>query len=373
MKLETVIGIIMLLALFVGAGLYYRGAPEKGDSTPSGLPLATTTTVLNSSQKAKKYSLAPELANPSGFINTGGKPITLGELRGKKVVLLDVWTYSCINCQRTLPYVTAWYKKYAGEGLEIVGLHTPEFSFEHIKKNVEDAVARFGITYPVVLDNDYSTWNAYGNQYWPRKYLIDIDGYIVYDHTGEGNYAETERAIQTALAERKERLAATTTVSADITVPQNAASFDSSVVGSPEVYFGSARNEYLSNGLSATANRQTLALPANPELNRLYLGGTWQFMPEYAENQSEARIVFRYQARNVYMVASSATGVVMEVLQDGKLVGAGSGADVDRGSGTVTIKEERLYTLIEDGRAGEHTLELRIKKSGFKVFTFTFG
>ncbi len=156
--------------------------------------------------KSQLYPKAPELVHPSGFVNTDGKPITLAQYKGKKVVLIDVWTYSCINCQRTLPYVKAWYDKYKDQGLEIVGLHTPEFSFEKVQKNVEDAVKRDGITYPVVLDNDYATWNAYGNQYWPRKYLVDIDGFIVYDHIGEGNYDETEKAIQKALGDRAQAL-----------------------------------------------------------------------------------------------------------------------------------------------------------------------
>ncbi len=150
---------------------------------------------------------APEIVKPSGFINTDGKPITLGELKGKKVVLVSFWTYSCINCQRTLPYLNTWYEKYKDQGLEIVSIHTPEFAYEHILKNVEDEVFNtYNIKYPVVLDNDYRTWKAFGNRYWPRKYLIDIDGYIVYDHIGEGAYTETETEIQKALKELSERV-----------------------------------------------------------------------------------------------------------------------------------------------------------------------
>src|SRR3989338_6522416 len=156
---------------------------------------------LSIKEKNKKYVLAPEISTPDDLINTSrlnsgqASPITISEFKGKKVVLLDIWTYSCINCQRTIPYLNKWYKEYEDEGLVIIGLHTPEFSFEKIQKNVEKAVKDFGIKYPVVLDNDFSTWKAYKNQYWPRKYLIDIDGYIVYDHAGEGQYNEAEVAI----------------------------------------------------------------------------------------------------------------------------------------------------------------------------------
>jgi thiol-disulfide isomerase/thioredoxin len=145
--------------------------------------------------------LAPDISTPDGFINTDGKPITLAELRGKKVVLVSFWTFSCINCKRTLPYLNEWYSKYKDQGLEIVSIHTPEFAFEKVLKNVEDAVKVQGIQYPVVLDNDFSTWQAYGNQYWPRKYLLNKDGYIIYDHIGEGAYEETENRIKQALEE----------------------------------------------------------------------------------------------------------------------------------------------------------------------------
>ncbi len=144
---------------------------------------------------------AAEISTPNGFINTNGKPITIGELRNKKVVLVSFWTYSCINCKRTLPYFNDWYTKYKDQGLEIVSIHTPEFSFEHVLKNVESAVATHKIEYPVVLDNDYSTWSLYGNQYWPRRYLVNKDGYIIYDHIGEGDYEETENRIKIALEE----------------------------------------------------------------------------------------------------------------------------------------------------------------------------
>jgi cytochrome c biogenesis protein CcdA/thiol-disulfide isomerase/thioredoxin len=161
---------------------------------------------VNSDSKIKTIDntglqLAPEISTPDGFINTEGKQVTISELKGKKVVLVSFWTYSCINCKRTLPYLNDWYSKYKDQGLEIISIHTPEFAFERVQKNVEDAVVAQNIKYPVVLDNDYSTWSAYGNQYWPRKYLVNKDGYIIYDHAGEGDYEETERQIKKALEE----------------------------------------------------------------------------------------------------------------------------------------------------------------------------
>ena len=142
---------------------------------------------LSATEKAVLYKKTAELTGIDGYINTGGKPIKISDYKGKAVVLIDIWTYSCINCQRTLPYVTSWYGKYKDKGFVIIGVHTPEFAFEHIQKNVEDAMKKDGVLYPVVLDNEYATWNAFGNQFWPRKYLVDIDGYIVYDQARPAN------------------------------------------------------------------------------------------------------------------------------------------------------------------------------------------
>ncbi|MDD5050132.1 MAG: cytochrome c biogenesis protein DipZ [Candidatus Pacebacteria bacterium] len=310
--------------------------------------------------KQIQYPLAPELVSPDGYINTGGKPITLASLRGR-VVLLDIWTYSCINCQRTLPYIKDWYAKYKDQGLEIIGVHTPEFAFEKVLKNVEDAVARFGIKYPVILDSEYKTWNAYGNQYWPRKYLIDIDGFVVYDHIGEGNYDETEKAIQKALLERSKRLG-TEVKMGDVTEsPAGEINSTLSKIASPETYFGSARNEYLANGNSGVSGLQTFTLPQSVASNKLYLGGKWNIQDEFAQNFGGGEILFKYNSKNVYMVASSDVGADIEIWQDGKLLN------------TVHIKENRLYTLIEGKDYSQHILDIKIKSPGIKAFTFTFG
>ncbi len=326
------------------------------------VPTKPATSVIKTQSHGPK---APELVSPNGYINTGGQPITISQFKGKKVILLDIWTYSCINCQRTLPYVEAWYEKYKDMGLEVIGLHTPEFAFEKVQKNVEDAVKRLGITYPVVLDNEYQTWNAYGNQYWPRKYLINENGEIIYNHIGEGEYDITEKEIQKALAE----LNGGGNVPTGTTVPTNAISYTSDKVGSPETYFGSGRNVFLANGTPQQAGTQTLTFPDKSSMvsNKLYLEGTWNFTQEYAQNTGSAKVMFKYNTKNVYFVASSDKSqdsnkvVTVTVLKDGVKVN------------TVSISENKLYTLIEGSDYGEHTLELDIEGGGLDAFTFTFG
>ena len=318
-------------------------------------------TFMGIEEKRGKFIMAPDISTPDGFINTNNLPITISEFKGKKVVLLDIWTYSCINCQRTIPYLNEWHKKYEDEGLVIIGLHTPEFSFEKIQKNVEKAVKDFGIKYPVVLDNDFSTWKAYKNQYWPRKYLIDIDGYIVYDHAGEGQYNEAEVAIQKALMERVDRLKMNIAVSSNISRPSGVISVDSGKVKSPEVYFGSARNEYLENGRAGISGEQIFSLPQEISFNNLYLEGTWNLTSEYAENKNTSSIIFNYEARNVYMTAGSTLGVEVEIYKDDIFIKK------------ITIKDETLYSIIEDADYGKHTLKIKIPREGLKAFTFTFG
>lgn len=324
-------------------------------------PEAEKMSFLSVKEKSKKFEIAPDLSSIDGYINTNNLPITISEYKGKKVVLLDIWTYSCINCQRTIPYLNAWYKKYEDDGLVIIGLHTPEFAFEKIQKNVENAVKDFGIKYPVVLDNDFSTWREYKNQYWPRKYLIDIDGYIVYDHAGEGQYEETERQIQKALNELNYRLKIEKEISNDISKPVGVTNVDSSKVNSPEVYFGSSRNQFISNGKSGVSGEQVFSLPSTISFNKLYFDGIWNLASEYAENKNTASIVFSYEAKNVYMAAGSDNDVEIEIYKDDVFVKK------------VTIKDETLYPLIQDADYGKHILKIIIPKAGLQAFTFTFG
>jgi len=322
-------------------------------------------------QKAATLPSGQELVGIQGYINTD--KFKLADLVGKKVILVDFWTYSCINCLRTLPYLNAWYQKYKDKGLVIVGVHTPEFEFEKNYDNVAKAVKDLGIHYPVVLDSNRTTWDAYHNLYWPHEYLIDIDGFIVHDKIGEGDYDATERAIQKALAERGAVLGIKEAIDTSVAAPKDMIPMDNSRIGSPETYFGADRNQFLGNGTSGSAGTQTLSLPKNIDASTLYLDGTWKFDAEFAQSVSNtAKIVFKYTAKNVYFVGSAPEGVRIKVTRDGKPLGSEAGADVDQ-EGSVLIKANRLYKLIQGSDYGEHTIEIEVTSPGFQAFTFTFG
>jgi len=351
-------------------------APERESSTvniPSGTEpkavLAQTPQPKPTPIVKKSFSRAKEITTPDGFINTDGKPVTISEFVRKKVVLIDFWTYSCINCQRTTPYLNSWYEKYgstslttSSPGLVIIGIHTPEFEFEKIYQNVLDATKRLGIKYPVVLDNDYSTWSAYQNRFWPRKYLIDIDGYVIYDHIGEGGYEETEQKIQEALDERAKVLGEKEMMPTGTVRPSGTESVDASKLRSPEIYFGASRNTYLGVGATGVVGVQTLAAPVSPNANTLYFGGKWDIREEFAENlEAGAKIIFRYQAQRVNLVASADQATQITIIKDG--------VELKK----LTVEDAQLYRVIDDASWGEHTLEIRIEGPGLKAYTLTFG
>lgn len=353
MKKEYTLGLLILLLVIIGLLVIFispNPTPKVSSPDSSGTPYV-------------------EITNPSGFVNTNDKLVKIADYIGKKVILLDVMTYSCINCQRTFPYVTAWYNKYKDQGLIVIGIHTPEFAFEKDKKNVEEAMKHFGITFPVVLDNDYGTWNAYGNRYWPRKYLIDIHGNIVYDHIGEGAYEETEMKIRDLLKERikvlgEKDMADSPLAASTIPEVQIAAR-------SPETYFGSARNELLANGLPGRSGEQEFIIPNPIQTNRLYLGGNWIIDSENAKSKKDSIVKYLYNAGDVYLVASSDNGAEVEVWQDGKIVTDDAGSDVIKG--IMKVGESRLYKVIHNSEPGEHTLELRVKSGEVLLYAFTFG
>jgi thiol-disulfide isomerase/thioredoxin len=345
---------------------------ENSETASSSASATAAQNAARISEDAKKYEPAREITPGGGFINT--QPFTLKSLIGKKIILLDFWTYSCINCQRTTPYLNAWYKKYKDQGFVIVGVHTPEFDFEKDYQNVVAATKQLGIEYPVVQDNDYATWQTYRNRYWPHEYLININGYIVHDKIGEGGYAETEQAIQAALRERSQVLRLSNTVPKGMVNPSDAARMDFSKIQSREIYFGSARNEYLGNGAKGAPGIQQFSLPAVIEPNTLYLDGTWNFKDQYTVSTSEkTKIVFRYSAKDVYFVASADRPVKITIKEDGNVINLGRrGADVAL-DGTATIQANRLYKLISGGDYGSHTLEIIVHDSGLQAYTFTFG
>lgn len=306
-----------------------------------------------------------EIVSPSGFVN--GKAFKLADLVGKKVILLDFMTYSCINCQRTYPYLNAWYKMYKDQGLEIVGIHTPEFAFEKDIDNVREAALEFGLQFPIVLDNDYATWNAYGNRYWPRKYLIDIEGNVVYDHIGEGSYDKTEAKIKELLMGRAEKMG--TYVSEDLVEVEQYKVF----AYSPETYFGAWRNTNFGNGTPSKEYQDKFIIPEEPKRDTFYFGGEWKINEEFSENiGSPVELVFKFDAKEVYMVAESYQPVGIQVYLDGSLiVDTFAGKDVK--SGKAIINDSRLYHLLSLPVNGEHTLRIIFDNPGAHIYTFTFG
>lgn len=348
---------------------------------PASAPAASLTAAQKSaleqvaaSDKAAGDQPAIEIADPTGFINVSST-FRLANLVGSRVILLDFWTYSCINCVRTIPYLNAWYQKYEPYGLTIVGIHTPEFDFEKELSNVQNAVQEYGIHYPVVLDSNYGTWNAYNNLYWPSEYVIDVAGYIVHTHVGEGDYADTEAEIQKLLVQRAQVLGVS---AADIpTSTVDLTSDDLSEIQSPETYFGAERNSLLANGTYFVNGDQTLTTPtaSTVQLNQLYLGGTWDFEDQYAQNLTVgATVTYEYDAGDVYMVAAgAATGTVVDVMQDGAPISAAdSGSDVHNGK--IVISANRLYNLVSNADGGGvHTLQLIVETPGLQAYTFTFG
>jgi thiol-disulfide isomerase/thioredoxin len=380
--LVAIVGVIWYVEstkVHPGAG-GVAGAPQAIN-----LPVSTSTTMgvtssvaisesldmIAAADRKAGYQPAIEIADPTGFVNVSST-FKLSDLIGKKIILLDFWTYSCINCIRTLPYLTSWYQRYKDQGLVIVGIHTPEFDFEKDINNVQAAVKQYGIQYPVVLDSDYGTWTAYGNLYWPHEYLIDMAGYIVHDQIGEGNYDGTEGEIQKLIAERDQVLGlqAAPMPTSTVFVPQSIISGGSI---SPETYFGAARNQYLANGVPSVPGDQTLIAPQEISTNSLYLVGNWNFQNEYATNNAAgARIIYKYRAAKVYFVASAPNGVTIEVREDGQPVTNAAGSDVKNGK--VFIQGSRLYNLINDPNgSGVHTLEIIIDNPGLEAYTFTFG
>jgi len=328
---------------------------------------------LAEKDKKNKYSPAIEIVRPFGFINTD--EFALKDLIGKKVILVDFWTYSCINCQRTFPYLNAWHEKYKDMGLEIVGIHTPEFEFEKDYDNVVAATKKYGIKHKVVQDNDYATWKAYNNRYWPAKYLIDIDGYIVYRHFGEGMYEETENKIIELLNERRERLGESEVV-AEATRPKDAKEVDFHEIYTPETYLGYSRIKAIANLPSTKClggicdYKKTGALP----MNAYELDGGWNIQPEYAESTEDTgSIIIHFSANQVNLVAGGDKQIVAEIYLDGKLISNDfSGNDVS--DGKLIFGEYDLYNLVDlKGDYGSHTLEIKALEPGLKAFAFTFG
>jgi cytochrome c biogenesis protein CcdA/thiol-disulfide isomerase/thioredoxin len=288
------------------------------------------------------YGAAPSLAGGGNWINTA--PLTMQRLRGK-VVLIDFWTYSCINCLRTLPQLEAWDAKYRKDGLVIVGVHTPEFAFEHVASNVEDAVRRLGVRYPVVQDNDYKIWNGYSNQYWPAEYLIGRRGHVRHAHFGEGEYDRTETLIRRLLG---------------VDGGPRTQVRDETPGGelTPESYIGSARAERFVGGELQPGRLSAYHFPPTVPQDGLALAGRWTVLPERAITDAGAKLRVRFHAAKVFLVLGGKGKV--NVLLDGKKLR------------TVRVNGDRLYTLVDSPHTLDSLLELRFTP-GISAYAFTFG
>ncbi len=324
---------------------------------------------------------APDFDGATGWINS--TPLQSGDLAGK-IVLVDFWTLSCINCIRTLPYLKAWDERYRDQGLVIVGVHTPEFAFEQTTERVEEAVARFGLRYPIALDNDRAIWSAFANHWWPHKYLIDRTRKIRNEWIGEGGYPDVERAIQRLLAEGQSAPPGRETVKV------SAEAIDQKKIQTPEIYFG--YGFVPDGGLFALGNQNigqlrdeviSYALPeeTNVEENRFYLSGSWKLQDEKTEfmESGDAQVLLSYEAKAVHMVAEHAgRPATVYVLRDGRsLDRAIAGADIQfdaQGRSYVNVDRGRMYRLIDDPAGyGRHRILLKTNDKGLAIYTLTFG
>lgn len=314
----------------------------------------------------------PELNGAIGWLNS--EPLNRKSLQGK-VVLVNFWTYTCINSLRPQPYVKGWATKYKDAGLVVIGVHTPEFSFERQRPNVETAVRNLRVTYPVAIDSNYAIWRAFHNEYWPAQYFIDRKGRIRYHHFGEDDYADLERLIQKLLME--DGTAAFDTSSASVS-PEGIEAARSSDIQSPETYLGYRQAEHFaSRGGFARDSQKAYIPPARPSLNQWGLGGSWKVGEESAVPQAEGgRIVFRFHARDLHLVLAPAQDgepARFKVSLDGMAPGENSGGDVAP-DGSGEIREPRLYQLIrQKGPIRDRTFEIEFLDPGAHALDFTFG
>jgi len=335
------------------------GAPNKNTQTRNALPVE---------------AIAPSFKTTTSWLNSS--PLSLETLKGK-VVLVDFWTYSCINCLRAIPYVRAWAEKYRDEGLVVIGVHTPEFAFERDIDNVKRAIASQQITYPVAIDNDYAIWRAYQNQYWPAHYFIDAEGQIRHHHFGEGDYERSEQIIQQLLAEAGATNIATGIVS--VTASGSEAAPNLRNIRSPETYIGFNRAEnFVSAGGLMQDAPKNYTLTENLRLNEWGLVGKWHVSKEHARLVGqEGSIAFRFHARDLHMVlgrGETDEPVRFRVTLDGKPPLDAHGLDVNsQGEGIIT--QERLYQLIRqpEDMIGSHEFKIEFLGSGVEAYVFTFG
>ena len=308
---------------------------------------------------------APEFTGLEGWINSD--PKTLESLKGK-VVLVDFWTYSCINCIRTQPYLKEWYSNYKDSGFEIIGIHAPEFAFERDPKNVEVAAKKAGLTYPIALDNNFSTWNAFNNQYWPSSYLIDKDGNIRRYHGGEGEYKETEQAIRALLAEKGGR------------VPDSMSNALNNIVPvtnnqTPETYLGTKRaSNYEGSPALSTGTKNYTATSSISRLNNWTLGGSWKVDGDGITAVQDSVIKIRFAAKEFYFVTgNTANNAKINLLLNGKPIGQSGSSGDDVKDSSVIVNQAQLYRAVKFNEfQKDNVLEIRVP-AGVQLNAFTFG
>jgi cytochrome c biogenesis protein CcdA/thiol-disulfide isomerase/thioredoxin len=314
----------------------------------------------------------PPLTGATEWLNS--PPLATEALKGK-VVLIDFWTYSCINCLRAIPYVRAWAEKYKDQGLVVIGVHAPEFAFERNVANVKKAVSDLGITYPVAIDNEYAIWRAFDNQYWPAHYFVDAQGRIRHHHFGEGEYDESEHVIQQLLAE-----AGKTNVAAGLVTVQASgaqAASDTTDTQSRETYVGFVKAENFVSPGGTIGGTPHVYAAGTPRLNEWGLSGNWTIGGENATlNEKDGAIVYRFHARDLHLVLGPAPEggpVRFRVTIDGAAPGNSHGTDTDA-SGQGVVASQRLYQLVrQSGTIIDHTFEIRFLDPGVQAFAFTFG
>ncbi|MBI2594068.1 cytochrome c biogenesis protein DipZ [Candidatus Daviesbacteria bacterium] len=311
-----------------------------------------------------KGNLAPELIPSGEWFNS--QPLKLSDLRGK-VVLIDFWTYSCINCQRTFPYLKSWWDKYQNKGLVIIGVHSPEFEFEKNPENVKKAIADFGLTYPIVQDNDFSTWRAYKNRFWPAKYFIDKEGNIRYTHFGEGAYDESEKVIQELLSETGSDLTGST-----ISNPEY-----ENYAKTPELYLGYGRMQFLSSPEYLVKDAGAIYTSSiAPSANTFGFSGEWDVMEEYSNPKKGSILYLNFDAKEVFLVMrpkNPNTTSKVEIYLDGKPVSETDSAGIDVKESILTVKGASLYKLINLKTPGRHILKLEFLDPNTEIYAFTFG
>ena len=361
MKTEIKTGLILGIIILIGVTSLYLFYTE--------IDLKKNTTNQLDTKEKILLKNSPTLRGITGFINTTENE--LEQLIQGNVVLYDFWTYSCINCIRTLPYITAWDEKYNEQGLVIIGVHTPEFEFEKNQDNVLNAVTKFGIKYPVILDNNKEIWNSFENNYWPRKYIADHEGYIRFDHIGEGAYKETEMVIQVLLQERLQQNNKEFNISETLEIEE----YKHSSLRTPELYFGykfaNGRNQLGNTEGFQAGSIVNYQLPKEFAKHYFYLEGDWKNNSDGMELISNSgKIVLEYNAKQVNIVATG--NAELEILiDDAKITKQISGVDVVNGK--IMISEPRLYNVIESLEGETHTITINVTGPDFEIFTFTFG